>query len=77
MISLGVVDVSTPQQENLDDLLARLDPVFDQRGDADLAIATNAGFAASADAPAMTADQQRAKLRLVEMAARYYWGNEI
>jgi 5-methyltetrahydropteroyltriglutamate--homocysteine methyltransferase len=77
VISLGVVDVSTPDQENVDDLLARLDPVFDQRGDADLAIATSAGFAASVDCPAMTVDQQLAKLRLVEMTARYYWGNEI
>jgi len=25
----------------------------------------------------MTAAEQQAKLQLVEMAARYYWGNEI
>jgi hypothetical protein len=42
-----------------------------------VAIATNSGFAASADRPLMSEDEQRAKLRLVETAARYYWGNEI
>ena len=51
--------------------------MFEQRGDVDVAIATNSGFAASADRPLMSEDEQRAKLRLVETAARYYWGNEI
>jgi hypothetical protein len=32
---------------------------------------------ASADRPVMSEDEQRAKLRLVETAARYYWGDEI
>ena len=50
---------------------------IEQRGDVDVAIATNSGFAASADRPLMSEDEQRAKLRLVETAARYYWGNEI
>lgn len=40
-------------------------------------IATNAGFAASADRPLLSEDAQHAKLRLVETVARYYWGNEI
>jgi hypothetical protein len=42
-----------------------------------VAIATNGGFAASAGQPLMSEDEQRAKLRLVETIARYYWGNEI
>ena len=77
VLSLGVVDTSTAVPETVDELLERLDPVFEQRGDVDVAIATNSGFAASADRPLMSEDEQRAKLRLVETAARYYWGNEI
>lgn len=77
LVSLGVVDVSSPEPEDLDGLLGLLDPVFDERGDDDLAVATNGGFANSADHPTMSHDQQHAKLRLIETAARYYWGNEI
>jgi methionine synthase II (cobalamin-independent) len=77
VFSLGVVDVSRPGLEDVDALLDRVDPVVQQRGDLDVAIATNAGFAASADRPLLTEDEQNAKLRLVETVARYYWGNEI
>ena len=77
VLSLGVVDVSRAGLEDVDALLDRVDPVVEQRGDLDVAIATNAGFAASADRPLLTEDEQNAKLRLVETVARYYWGNEI
>ena len=77
VVSLGVIDVATPALETVDELLTRLDPVLEERGDADVAVATNGGFAQVADAPLMTAAEQRAKLQLVEMTARYYWGNEI
>jgi methionine synthase II (cobalamin-independent) len=77
VLSLGVVDVSTPEPEIVADLLERLDPVFEQRGEDDVAIATNAGFSPTVGHPLMTEDEQRAKLRLVETLARYYWGNEI
>jgi methionine synthase II (cobalamin-independent) len=77
VLSLGVVDTSTPAAETVEALLERLDPVFEQRGEDDVAIATSSGFAASADRPLMSEDEQRAKLRLVETVARYYWGNEI
>jgi methionine synthase II (cobalamin-independent) len=77
VLSLGVVDTSDPAAETVEELLGRLDPVFEQRGDVDVAIATSSGFAATADRPLMSEDEQRAKLRLVETAARYYWGNEI
>jgi methionine synthase II (cobalamin-independent) len=77
VLSLGLVDVSTPGLEDVDALLDRVDPVVDQRGDLDVAIATNGGFAASADQPLMGEPEQFAKLRLVETVARYYWGNEI
>jgi 5-methyltetrahydropteroyltriglutamate--homocysteine methyltransferase len=77
VVSLGVVDVSTPAAEAVEELLDRLDPIAEERGDADIAVATNGGFAQVADQPLMTAPEQHAKLQLVEMAARYYWGNEI
>ena len=77
VVSLGVIDVASPVPEAVDNLLGRLDPVLDERGDADVAVATNGGFAQVADRPLMTAAEQNAKLQLVEMAARYYWGNEI
>ena len=77
VVSLGAVDVATPALETVDELLTRLDPVTEERGDADIAIATSGGFAQVADQPLMTATEQRAKLQLVETVARYYWGNEI
>ena len=77
VLSLGVVDVSDPALEDVDDILARVDPVIGERTEDDIAIATNGGFAQSASRPLMTEDAQNAKLRLVETVARYYWGNEI
>jgi 5-methyltetrahydropteroyltriglutamate--homocysteine methyltransferase len=77
VLSLGVVDVSTPEPEAVPDLLDRLDPIFELRGEDDVAIATNAGFSATIGHSLMSEDEQRAKLRLVETLARYYWGNEI
>jgi 5-methyltetrahydropteroyltriglutamate--homocysteine methyltransferase len=77
VLSLGVVDVSTPEPEAVEDLLDRLDPVVERRGEDDVAIATNGGFAQSAGSPMMGEEEQQAKLRLVETVARYYWGNEI
>lgn len=77
VVSLGVIDVSTPELESVDALLQRLDPVLEQRGESDMAVATNGGFAQSVDSPSMSGEEQHAKLELVEMVARYYWGNEI
>lgn len=77
VLSLGAVDVSDPSPEAIEDLLDRLDPVIDERSENDVAIATNGGFAQSADHPLMNEEEQNVKLRLVETVARYYWGNEI
>ena len=77
VISLGVVDVSSPELETVESLLDLVDPIVEERGEYDVAIATNGGFAQSADHPLMTQAEQNEKLRLVEMVARYYWGNEI
>lgn len=77
VISLGVIDVSTPEVETVEELLDRLDPVLEERGEGDIAIATNGGFAQVADQPRLGEEGQHAKLELVEMVSRYYWGNEI
>jgi 5-methyltetrahydropteroyltriglutamate--homocysteine methyltransferase len=77
VISLGVVDVASPELETVESILDLVDPVVEERGEYDVAIATNGGFAQSADRPLMTQAEQNEKLRLVEMVARYYWGNEI
>lgn len=77
VVSLGVVDVATPALEAVDGLLDRLDTIAEERGDADIAVATNGGFAQVADRPLMNAAEQKGKLQLVEMVSRYYWGNEI
>ena len=77
VISLGVVDVSAPEPESVESILDLVDPVVEERGEYDVAIATNGGFAQSADRSLMTQAEQNEKLRLVEMVARYYWGNEI
>ncbi|MGD0553879.1 MAG: hypothetical protein ABSA93_02750 [Streptosporangiaceae bacterium] len=77
VISLGVVDVSQPTLEPVDDILDRIDPVYEERTEEDIAVATNGGFAQAADNPLMGEEEQTAKLRLVETVARYYWGNEL
>jgi methionine synthase II (cobalamin-independent) len=77
VVSLGVIDVSASAPESVEELLDRIDPVASERGDADFAVATNGGFAQVADQPLMSEPEQHAKLQLVEMTARYYWGNEI
>ncbi len=77
VISLGVVDVSSSELETVEAILDLVDPVVEERGEYDVAIATNGGFAQSADRALMTQAEQNEKLRLVEMVARYYWGNEI
>jgi 5-methyltetrahydropteroyltriglutamate--homocysteine methyltransferase len=77
VISLGAVDVSTAEPETVQELLDRIDGIAADRGEGDIAVATNGGFAQVADQPLMGEEQQHAKLELVEMVSRYYWGNEI
>jgi 5-methyltetrahydropteroyltriglutamate--homocysteine methyltransferase len=77
VVSLGVVDVSSPAIETVEELLDRVDGLATERGEGDIAIGTNGGFAQVASEPLMSSDEQHAKLELVEMVSRYYWGNEI
>jgi 5-methyltetrahydropteroyltriglutamate--homocysteine methyltransferase len=59
----------------VDELVDRIDQAAGVIDIDDIAISTNGGFAAS---PAtFTEPEQRAKLQLVEMTARYFWGNEL
>ena len=75
VVSLGVVDVATTEPEDVDELVDRIDQAAGIIDIDDIAISTNGGFAAS---PAtFTEPEQRAKLQLVEMTARYFWGNEL
>ncbi|HTY72636.1 MAG TPA: methionine synthase [Actinomycetes bacterium] len=77
VVSLGVVDVTDPAEESVEELLPLCDAAVEVRGTDDVAISTNAGFAQAASDGRLSAEQQKAKLRLVETLARYYWGNEI
>jgi hypothetical protein len=51
--------------------------VAGERGEGDIAVATNGGFAQVAGQSRLGEEGQRAKLELVEIVSRYYWGNEI
>ena len=75
VVSLGVVDVASAQIEDVDALVDRIDQAAGVVDIDDIAISTNGGFAASP--AALTESQQRSKLQLVEMTARYFWGNEL
>jgi 5-methyltetrahydropteroyltriglutamate--homocysteine methyltransferase len=75
VVSLGVVDVSSPELEDVDALVELIDRAATVVEIDDIAISTNGGFAASA--AVLTESQQHAKLQLVEMTARYFWGNEL
>ncbi|WP_034271243.1 hypothetical protein [Actinospica robiniae] len=75
VVSLGVVDVADEAVEDVDELVDRIDKASATIDVDDIAISTNGSFAA---APAfVTEAQQHAKLQLVEMTARYFWGNEL
>jgi len=75
VVSLGVVDVSNEAVEDVDELVDRIDKASATVDVDDIAISTNGSFAA---APAsVTEAHQHAKLQLVEMTARYFWGNEL
>jgi 5-methyltetrahydropteroyltriglutamate--homocysteine methyltransferase len=65
VVALGVVDVSSADLDDVDDLVARIDEAATIVNIDDIAISTNG------------APTTPAKLQLVEMTARYFWGNEL
>lgn len=74
VMSLGVVDVSDPELENVGELVDRVDEAAEAMDIDDIAISTNGGFHAVG---AAAAGYEHGKLQRVEMAARYFWGNEL
>jgi 5-methyltetrahydropteroyltriglutamate--homocysteine methyltransferase len=74
VMSLGVVDISDPELEDVDELVARVDEAAKAMDIDDIAISTNGGFHAVGSA---AAPYENGKLQRVEMAARYFWGNEL
>jgi len=75
VVALGIVDVATAEPEDVDDLVDRIDKAASVLDIDDIALSTNGPFTAS-PAP-LTEAEQHAKLQLVEMTARYFWGNEL
>ncbi|OHV64344.1 methionine synthase [Pseudofrankia sp. BMG5.36] len=75
VISLGIVDVSDPALENVDELVGRIDAAAEVVDIDDIAISTNGGFRSVPGG--LDEATQRDKLQRVEMVARYFWGNEL
>jgi len=74
---LGVVDATTPELEDIDAVMERLDAVGEFKDLEDGAVSPSRGFADVANRPLLSAEDQRRKLVLVETIARYVWGNEF
>ncbi|MEU1049836.1 methionine synthase II (cobalamin-independent)-like protein [Streptomyces sp. NPDC005897] len=74
---LGVVDATTPELEDVDTVMSRIDPLEAFADLEDGAVAPSRGFADVAARPLLDAEDQRRKLVLVETVARYCWGNEF
>ncbi|MHC3467626.1 uroporphyrinogen decarboxylase/cobalamine-independent methonine synthase family protein [Streptomyces sp. 7R007] len=74
---LGVVDATTPEPEDIDTVMSRIDAVGEFKDLEDGAVSPSRGFADVATKPLLTAEVQRQKLVLVETIARYVWGNEF
>jgi 5-methyltetrahydropteroyltriglutamate--homocysteine methyltransferase len=78
VLALGVVDVRAAATPPVEELLDRVDAATSILDVDDIAISTNGSFAPVADAPGtVTWAEQANRLQLVEMVARYYWGNEL
>ncbi|MEU6271117.1 methionine synthase II (cobalamin-independent)-like protein [Streptomyces populi] len=76
-VCLGVVDATTPELEEIDTVLARIDAAAEIKDIEDMALSPSRGFADIATRPLVGAEDQRRKLVLVETLARYCWGNEF
>ncbi|MCJ0869650.1 methionine synthase II (cobalamin-independent)-like protein [Streptomyces sp. AP-93] len=76
-VCLGVVDATTPELEEIDTVMARIDAAAEIKDIEDMALSPSRGFADTAARPLLGAEDQRRKLVLVETLARYCWGNEF
>ena len=78
VLALGVVDVRAAATPPVEELLGRIDAVTSVLDVDDIAISTNGSLAPAVDAPGQVSwTEQANRLQLVEMVARYYWGNEL
>lgn len=73
-VVLGLVTTKTPQLEDEEALLRRIDEAAALVPLERLALSTQCGFATSLHGNALTMRQQRAKLELVARVARKVWG---
>ena len=76
-VCLGVVDPATPELEDIDTIMARMDVAAGLKDIEDLAVSPSAGFSDVAGRAAIGAEDQRRKLTHVETVARMCWGNEL
>ncbi|MFC4503375.1 MULTISPECIES: methionine synthase II (cobalamin-independent)-like protein [Streptomyces] len=76
-VCLGVVDATVADLEDIDTVMARIDAVAEFKDLEDAAVSPSRGFADVASRPALSAEEQRGKMVLVETVARYCWGNEF
>ncbi|WP_328476649.1 hypothetical protein OHA21_22450 [Actinoplanes sp. NBC_00393] len=76
-VCLGIVSPSTPELEDVDTVMTRLDVVGSIRDLEDVAISPSAGFSDVAGRNAIGVEDQWRKLTHVETFARMCWGNEL
>ncbi|WP_433825258.1 hypothetical protein ACQP2E_24370 [Actinoplanes sp. CA-015351] len=76
-VCLGIVSPLTPQLEDVDTVMDRMDHAATIRDLEDIAISPSAGFSERAGHPAISAEDQWRKLTHVETIARMCWGNEL
>jgi 5-methyltetrahydropteroyltriglutamate--homocysteine methyltransferase len=76
-VCLGIVDPRTPQLEDVNTVMDRMDAVAAIRDLEDVAISPSSGFADVADRPLIGVEDQWRKLIHVETFARMCWGNEL
>lgn len=76
-VCLGVVDPTTPELEEIDALLARIDAAVEVKDLDDMAVSPSQGFSPVAGQASLNVDDQRRKMVRVETIARMCWGNEL
>lgn len=74
---LGVVDPTTPELEEVETILDRIDAAAEVKDLDDMAVSPSQGFSPVAGQASLNVDDQRRKLVRVETIARMCWGNEL
>lgn len=77
-VGLGIVDVLTPELEDVDAIMNRMDQAFALKDLDEVAVTPSRGFQDAAYLPPpIPAEAQNRKLTHVETIARMCWGNEL